>query len=213
MEPNKKHKEKPEEMSPERRDRLLITQVLEALARSIDAKDKYTNGHSERVAIYSRMIARKLGFSAEEQEDIYYMGLLHDIGKIGVPHDLISKTSGLTDEEYSVMKSHPIVGYDILSEISSMPELAMAARWHHEYFNGKGYPDGIAGDDIPFFVRIIAVADSYDAMASNRSYRQYLPQDVIRAEIEKNSGTQFDPVVAKAMIDIIDADTTYSLHE
>ena len=213
MEDIKNRQNPAEELSAEKRDRLLITQVLEALARTIDAKDKYTNGHSERVAIYSRMIARKLGLSPDEQEEIYYMGLLHDIGKIGVPHDLISKTSGLTDEEYSVMKSHPIVGYDILSEISSMPELAMAARWHHEHFNGGGYPDGIAGDEIPFPVRIIAVADSYDAMASNRSYRQYLPQDVVRAEIMKNSGTQFDPAVAQAMIEIIDSDTKYALHE
>lgn len=213
MEDIKNRQNPEEELSAEKRDRLLITQVLEALARTIDAKDKYTNGHSERVAIYSRMIARKLGLSPDEQEEIYYMGLLHDIGKIGIPHDLISKTSGLTDEEYSVMKSHPIVGYDILSEISSMPELAMAARWHHEHFNGGGYPDGIAGDEIPFPVRIIAVADSYDAMASNRSYRQYLPQDVVRAEIMKNSGTQFDPAVAQAMIEIIDSDTKYALHE
>ncbi|MBQ3842905.1 MAG: HD-GYP domain-containing protein [Ruminiclostridium sp.] len=213
MDKIKKHTEAAEEVSSDKRDKLLITQVLEALARTIDAKDKYTNGHSERVAIYSRMIARKLGFSDDEQDDIYYMGLLHDIGKIGVPHDLISKTSGLTDEEYLIMKNHPIVGYDILSEISTMPELAMAARWHHEYYNGEGYPDGIAGEDIPFFVRIIAVADSYDAMASNRSYRQYLPQDVIRAEMLKNSGTQFDPKVVQAMIEIMDIDVKYSLHE
>ena len=199
--------------SAREKEKSFATDVMEALARTIDAKDKYTNGHSERVAIYSRMLAKRLGMTLKEQEDIYNMGLLHDIGKIGVPHDLISKTSGLTDEEYSVMKNHPVVGYEILSEISTMPELAEAARWHHECYDGSGYPDGIAGDSIPFFVRIIAVADSYDAMTSNRSYRQYLPQDTVRAEIEKNAGTQFDPRVAKCMLEIIDNDITYSLHE
>ena len=191
----------------------LTVEVMEALAKTIDAKDKYTNGHSLRVAIYSRMIAMRLGLSKEDQEKIYYMGLMHDIGKIAIPLEIINKPTRLTDEEYEVIKTHPVKGYEILSEIKSMPELITGARWHHERYDGKGYPDGIAGEEIPFLARIIAVADSYDTMTSNRSYRKYLPQDVVRAEIEKNSGTQFDPQAAQAMLEIIDKDKKYMLHE
>ena len=191
----------------------LTTEVMEALAHTIDAKDKYTNGHSERVAIYSRSLAIRLGLSQEEQDAAYYMGLLHDIGKIGIPNEIINKTTKLTDEEFELMQSHPILGYDILKEIKSMPELAMGARWHHEFYNGKGYPDGKSGEELPLLVRIVSVADSYDAMTSNRSYRKYLPQAEARAEIEKGIGIQFDPDVAKCMLEIIDLDTAYSLHE
>ena len=188
-------------------------EVMEALVQTIDAKDPYTNGHSTRVAKYSRMIAEKLGMPAREVEDIYYMGLLHDIGKIGVSRAIINKTTSLNDQEYDAMKHHPITGYEILSQIHSIPDLALGARWHHERYDGKGYPDGKKGEEIPFSVRIIAVADTYDAMASNRSYRKYMPQADIRAEIEKNIGTQFDPDAAKAMLEIIDEDTEYKLHE
>jgi len=191
----------------------LAYEVMDALAKAIDAKDEYTNGHSERVAIYSRMIAANLGLSTEEQEKVYNMGLLHDIGKIGIPKNIINKTTKLTDEEFELVQSHPILGYEILEKIRSVPELAQGARWHHENFDGTGYPDGKKGEEIPFLVRIITVADSYDAMTSNRSYRTYLPQDDARAEIEKNIGTQFDPVPAKCMLDIIDADKQYALHE
>jgi len=194
-------------------ERVLTKEVMEALAHTIDAKDKYTNGHSERVAIYSRMIAKQLGLSEKEQDDIYYMGLLHDIGKIGIPNDIINKTTKLTDEEYLLMKNHTVMGYEILSEIDCLPDLRSAARWHHECYDGSGYPDRLTGEDIPFLVRIIAVADSYDAMTSNRSYRKYLPQEVARAEIAKNIGTQFDPRVAECMLKIIDLDTDYSFHE
>ena len=191
----------------------LSVEVMEALAHTIDAKDEYTKGHSIRVAKYSRMIAKKMGLSASDCENIYYMGLLHDIGKIGVPDEIINKPAKLSDEEYSMIKLHPVIGYDILIEIKSRPELSIGARWHHERYDGKGYPDGKMGDEIPFLDRIIAVADSYDAMTSNRSYRCYLPQEVVRAEIEKNMGTQFDPEVAKCMIAVMDEDTEYVLHE
>ena len=191
----------------------LTTEVMEALARTIDAKDKYTNGHSFRVAVYSKMLANKLAMSDKQQQDIYYMGLLHDIGKIGIPNVIINKTSKLTDEEYEKIKMHPVYGYEILSEIESMPELSTGARYHHERIDGKGYPDGLKGDEIPFMARIIAVADSYDTMTSNRSYRKYLAQDVVRAEIENNIGTQFDEAPARAMLKIIDADKNYMLHE
>ena len=146
-------------------------------------------------------------------ENIYYMGLLHDIGKIGVPNEIINKPAKLTDEEYDVIKTHPGIGYGILSEIKSRPDLATGALWHHERYDGKGYPEHKAGEDIPLEARIIAVADTYDAMTSNRSYRQYLPQDVVRSEIENNIGTQFEPEAARCMIMIIDEDKEYALHE
>ncbi len=191
----------------------LSVEVMEALAHTIDAKDEYTRGHSVRVAKYSKMLADRLGLSSDECENVYYMALLHDIGKIGVPNEIINSTSRLTDHEYAVIKTHPGVGYDILAEIKSRPDLSIGARWHHERFDGKGYPDGKKGEEIPFFARIIAVADSYDAMTSNRSYRKYLSQDKVRSEIENNAGTQFDPDVAKCMLEIIDQDIDYTLHE
>ena len=191
----------------------LSVEVMEALAHTIDAKDEYTIGHSVRVAKYSRMIAERMGLSAGECENVYYMGLLHDIGKIGVPNEIINSPTKLTDEEYRVIKTHPGLGFEILAEIKSRPDLSTGARWHHERYDGRGYPDGKAGEEIPLFARIIAVADSYDAMTSNRSYRQYLPQDVVRSEIEKNSGTQFDPAVAACMLAIMAEDTEYTMHE
>ena len=191
----------------------LSVEVMEALAHTIDAKDEYTKGHSVRVAKYSRMLAEKLGLNDEDCESVYYMALLHDIGKIGVPNEIINSKSKMTDEEYAIMKTHPGIGSDILEEIKSRPDLMIGARWHHERYDGKGYPDRKAGEDIPYFARIISVADSYDAMTSNRSYRKFLPQDVVRGEIEKNSGTQFDPNVAKCMLSIIDEDVNYEYHE
>ena len=191
----------------------LSVEVMEALAHTIDAKDEYTKGHSIRVAKYSKMIAEKMGLSPEECENVYYMGLLHDIGKIGVPNEIINSPTKLTDDEYAVIKTHPVLGYDILAEIKSRPDLSIGARWHHERFDGKGYPDNKNGDSIPLFARIIAVADSYDAMTSNRSYRKLLSQETVRSEIENNSGTQFDPEVAKCMLAIIDDDVEYKLHE
>ncbi|MBQ7918624.1 MAG: response regulator [Lachnospiraceae bacterium] len=191
----------------------LTIQVMKTLASTIDAKDKYTNGHSVRVAEYSKMIAVKMGMTHQEQEDIYYIGLLHDIGKIGIPDEIINKTSRLTDEEYDIIKTHPAIGFEILEKMSEIPEIAIGARWHHERYDGKGYPDGLKGEDIPFVARIIGVADSYDAMSSKRSYRGILPQEHIRGEIARCMGSQFDPEVAKVMIQIIDEDKDYKLKE
>ena len=140
-------------------------------------------------------------------------GLLHDVGKIGVPDTIINNPEKLTQDEYDLVKSHPVIGYDILDEIHSRPDLTIGARWHHERYDGKGYPDGKGGEDIPLPARIIAVADSYDAMTSNRSYRHYMPQEKVRKELLKNSGTQFDPVIARRMVEIIDEDIAYVLHE
>ena len=191
----------------------MTDQVMLALAGTIDAKDKYTNGHSVRVAQYSKLIAEKLSMSKQEQDDIYRMGLLHDIGKIGVPDEIINKTSRLTDEEYAVIKTHPIIGAEILSNMSELPDIAIGAKYHHERYDGRGYPEGLAGEDIPLVARIIGVADAYDAMTSNRSYRDVLPQQIVRNEIIKGKGTQFDPVFAEVMLKIIDDDTDYKLRE
>ncbi len=188
-------------------------QLISALAKTIDAKDRYTNGHSERVAEYARMLAAEMGKEEQEQEKIYNIGMLHDIGKIGISEDIINKTTRLTDEEYTIIKTHPLIGSDILASISEIPEIATGARWHHERYDGKGYPDGLKGKDIPEIARIIGVADAYDAMASNRSYRRALPQEVVRSEIEKGKGTQFDPEIADLMLKLIDQDKDYLLQE
>lgn len=188
-------------------------QIVKALSGAVDAKDTYTNGHSLRVAEYSREIAHRAGLSKEMQNDIYMMGLLHDVGKIGVPDAIINKPEHLTEEEYSVIKTHPVMGAGILKNIKDFPKLITGARWHHERYDGKGYPDGISGDEIPLEARIIAVADAYDAMSSRRSYRDVLPQEIVRSEIEKGKGTQFDPVMADIALGMIDDDTDYQMRE
>lgn len=191
----------------------LFEETVMTLAKTIDAKDAYTRGHSQRVATYSRQIAEKLGWLEDEQRKIYFMGLLHDIGKIGVPEAIINKTTRLTDVEYGQIKQHTVIGSEILELIAEFPELAVGARSHHERYDGKGYPDGFAGSQIPVYARVIAVADAYDAMTSRRSYRDVLPQDVVRGEIAKGRGTQFDPQFADIMLQIIDEDNEYLLHE
>lgn len=191
----------------------LSLQIVKTLAETIDAKDTYTNGHSGRVAEYSREIARRFGYDPEAQSKIYMMGLLHDVGKIGIPDAIINKPGKLTDEEYAVMRAHPEMGAKILSAVKDMPELVTGARYHHERFDGKGYPDGLSGKDIPEQARMIAVADAYDAMSSKRSYRDSLSQDVVRAEVIKGRGTQFDPVFADIMLAMIDEDTDYNMRE
>lgn len=184
-----------------------------ALAKAVDAKDRYTSGHSTRVAQYSREIAKRMGKTEKEQEDIFIMGLLHDIGKIGVPEAIINKNGRLTDEEFGIIKEHPVMGYEILKNVEELPELATGARWHHERYDGRGYPDGLSGEQIPEEARIIAVADAYDAMTSNRAYSNIRPQEEVRAEIERCKGTQFDPVIAEYLIQMIDEDKEYRMHE
>lgn len=191
----------------------LFLHVVSSLASAIDAKDTYTNGHSSRVAEYSKEIAGRFGFEGKQLEDIYMMGLLHDVGKIGIPDAVINKPAKLTDEEYDVIKTHPVLGARILGNIKEMPALRRGARWHHERYDGKGYPDGLSGEDIPKEARIIAVADAYDAMTSHRSYRKPLPQGAVREEIEKGMGTQFDPEFARIMLGMIDEDIEYRMRE
>ena len=191
----------------------MSVEIVKALSAAVDAKDTYTRGHSSRVAEYSRQISRKYGYSEEQQNNIYMMGLLHDVGKIAIPDVIINKPGRLTDEEFEIIKTHPTAGWQILKNISDFPELAIGAKWHHERYDGKGYPDRLSGKDIPEQARIIAVADTYDAMTSNRSYRKALAQSVVRGELEKGRGTQFDPVFADIMISMIDDDTDYFMRE
>lgn len=193
--------------------RTLFEQTAAALANAIDAKDKYTHGHSTRVAEYSKQIAVLAGKSEEECEDVYFAGLLHDIGKIGVPDRIINKEGKLTDEEFNEIKKHPVIGNQILSTISKSPYLSIGAHYHHERYDGHGYPDGLKGTDIPDIARIIAVADAYDAMTSKRSYRNPIPQQKVREEIVKGMYTQFDPLYSKLMIHLIDQDTEYKMRE
>ena len=159
------------------------------------------------------MLAEALGKDEKDQQEIYLFALLHDIGKIGVPDWIINKQDKLTEEEYAEIKKHPQIGYEILKSISIMPKLKNGVRWHHERLDGSGYPDGLKGDDIPEYAKIISVADAYDAMTSNRSYRSALPQSQVRSEIEQQKGTQFDPIIADKMLEIIDADEDYQLKE
>ena len=191
----------------------LSIHIIQALAYAIDAKDKYTNGHSSRVAEYSRDIAARYGYSESKQNEVYITGLLHDVGKIGIADAIINKKDKLTDEEYAIIKTHPVIGTQILDTIKEMPDLGKGARWHHERYDGKGYPDGLAGEKIPEVARIIAVADAYDAMTSHRSYRATLPQDKVREELVRCRGTQFDPAFADIMIEIMDEDKEYQLRE
>ena len=191
----------------------LSLRIVQTLAEAIDAKDNYTNGHSGRVAKYTREIARRFGYSQKRQDEIYMMGLLHDVGKIGVPDAVINKPARLTEEEYAQIKTHPVMGDRILKNIRERPKLAVGARWHHERYDGTGYPDGLSGDKIPEEARIIAVADAYDAMTSRRSYRGILPQDIVRNEIKNGKGKQFDPAFADIMLTMIEEDKDYILRE
>lgn len=196
-----------------RENRELFIHVVQALAKAIDAKDTYTNGHSGRVADYAREIAKRYGYNDKKLDDIYMLGLLHDVGKIGIPDAVINKPAKLDEEEFEVIKSHPSMGAKILQKIPEMPSLATGAKWHHERYEGGGYPDGLVGEDIPEEARIIAVADAYDAMSSHRSYRNALPQDQVKKEIENGRGTQFDPVFADIMLTMIKEDTHYNMRE
>lgn len=185
------------------RDNEIVQESIETFTGFIDAKDPYTNGHSNRVAKYTRMIAEEMGYEGEELDRIYYVALLHDCGKIGVPDNILGKPGRLTDEEFEVIKSHTKIGGDILSSFKSLNNVGEGARYHHERYDGKGYPEGRAGEDIPLIARMICVADSFDAMNSNRVYRNKLTKEDIFKEIETNKGKQFDPQIADVLLRLI----------
>ncbi|MCM1256396.1 MAG: HD domain-containing protein [Roseburia sp.] len=189
----------------QRENKLFETQMIRAFSKAIDVKDKYTNGHSARVAKYSQMIARQLGCKQEQIDHIHNIALLHDIGKIFIPDHILNKPQPLTDEEFEVMKHHTSYGSDILKEIKIFPDMALGAGYHHERLDGNGYPNGTKGEDIPFSVRIVAVADSFDAMNSDRPYRDRMKMDVIVSELEEAAGTQLDADVVRALLELIRA--------
>ena len=195
------------------RSKRLSREMMLALSKTVDTKDHYTDGHSRRVAAMAAEIARRLGKTADEQIEIFEIGLLHDIGKIGVHEDIIHKETRLTDDEFSEIRAHTLKGDEILKEITDMPRLRQGARWHHEHYDGKGYPDGLAGNDIPEAARIVCVADCYDAMTSTRTYSVPKKQSEVRAEIERCKNTWFDPVIADVMLAMIDEDKDYRMNE
>lgn len=181
----------------------IIDQSLQTFARAIDAKDRYTNGHSQRVAEYSRELAKRLGLSGFECEKVYYIGLLHDIGKIGIPDNILNKAGKLTDEEFDIIRRHPMIGGEILKQFTAIDGIADGAKYHHERIDGNGYNSGLKGDEIPLIARIIGVADTFDAMSSNRCYRPAQSADYIMSELKRVSGTQLDSQIVQKMIEMI----------
>lgn len=182
----------------------MAIQTIATIANTIDAKDEYTRGHSKRVAEISVAIAKDLGMSQEDINNLKSIALLHDIGKIGVPDTVLNKPGKLTDDEYELMKQHTVIGAEILKDIKMFQGIEVGARSHHEKYDGTGYPEKISGEDIPYIARIIAVADAFDAMTSNRVYRKRLDLDYVINELKRCSGSQFDPDIVKVLIRMIE---------
>lgn len=185
----------------------IVNESLETFAHAIDAKDEDTNGHSVRVAAYSREIAKRMGFSEEEQEQIYYMAMLHDIGKIGIPDSILKKPGRLTEDEMEIIRSHPSIGGEILKDFTAIEGISDGARYHHERYDGNGYNEGLKGEEIPLFARIICVADCYDTMSSKRVYKNNHDREYILKELKECSGKHFDPEIVPYMIQMIEDGT------
>lgn len=177
--------------------------TIQTLRYTVEAKDSYTRGHSDRVSQYSVLIGKHLGLSNKELHDLEVGGLFHDIGKIGIPDAILRKEAKLTDDEYSEIKNHPSIGAHILSSATIFQDIIPIVKHHHEKYDGTGYPGQLKGEDIPYLARIAAVADTFDAMTSKRSYRDALPIETVIAEFERCKGTQFDPNIADAFLDIL----------
>ena len=190
------------EKSKQQTERISL-QMMQTLATTIEAKDEYTRGHSYRVAEYAALIAKELGWSQDEITNLKHAAHLHDIGKIGIPDSVLNKPTQLTENEDNLLKKHTIIGAEILKDVTLIPHVVEVTRNHHEHYDGSGYPDGLAGTEIPIYARIIAVADCYDAMNSRRIYRNVLSQDEIYEEILKNKGTQFDPEIADIFLTLL----------
>ena len=193
------------ELEIEKKENKKITlQMMQTLSTTIEAKDEYTRGHSKRVAQYATLIAKSLGWTKDEIQNIKSCAYLHDIGKIGIPDQILNKPGKLTQEEFNLIKQHTIIGQDIVKDITIIPHLDEVTRSHHEHYDGSGYPDGLKGNEIPIQARIIAIADSYDAMNSRRIYRNALSFEQIKEQIKKKSGTQFDPEIAEIFLKLMD---------
>ncbi len=185
------------------RDRKTIEQTMQTFVNFIEAKDPSTMGHSLRVAQYSKMLAKKLNFSELECDQIYWIALMHDCGKLYIPDEILGKPGRLTDEEYEIMKKHTTYGSEILRDFTAIDNIRMGALCHHERYDGKGYPNGMAGEEIPMIGRIICASDAFDAMNSRRCYRDSLPMDYIIDELQSNKGKQFDPQVIDCLLSLI----------
>lgn len=183
---------------------LVTIQAITTVANTIDAKDDYTKGHSIRVAYYSEALARKIGWSEEEVQNIHYIALLHDIGKIGVPDSVLNKPFKLTNVEFELIKNHTVMGAEILKDIKMFPNVSVGAKYHHERYDGQGYPSGLKGDEIPIVARIIGIVDSYDAMTSNRVYRKRLQDEMVRQELMRGKGSQFDPYLVDQFMELLE---------
>lgn len=182
--------------------------TFQTIASTIDAKDEYTGGHSDRVGHYAKLLAMEVaddyGLTRQDVSSVSYIGRMHDIGKIGVPDSVLNKNGRLTDEEFELMKKHTIIGYDILKNIDYIPNLREGVRSHHERWDGRGYPDGLKGEQIPLFARILCIADSYDAMTTDRVYRKKLDKETVLSELRNNGGKQFDPELSKVFIAMVE---------
>ncbi len=189
------------------KDREIISQAMMAIAHLVDAKDEYTRDHSLRVALYAAEIARRSGMKEEEIKNLKYIALVHDCGKVGVPDSILKKKGTLTPEERDIIKSHTVLGGHILDSFTSIEGIRDGALYHHERFDGTGYPNKLKGKKIPVCARIIGVADAYDAMSSDRCYRPRLPREVVLEELQKNNGSQFDPDYVRHMIDMMEDGT------
>ncbi len=183
---------------------MMSLQTVRALANAIDAKDSYTIGHSERVSEYAALIAAEMGWNETDVDNLRFKALLHDVGKIGVPDSILNKPTRLSDMEYDVIKTHPSIGADILSTVTVIPGADQVAKYHHERYDGKGYPDGLAGESIPLEARIVGIADAYDAMSSDRCYRKKLSREEMRQQFVQGRGTQFDPEMLDAFLHMFD---------
>jgi len=180
----------------------LFYKTIKSIASALDAKDPYTHGHSMRVTLYSIILAKELDVPQSELENIETAGLLHDIGKIAIPQSILCKPGKLTDDEFFLMKSHPVNSERLIASIKKLNEISPGIKHHHERWDGRGYPDRLEGENIPFSARVIALADTYDAMTSTRSYRKALDHEIAIDEIQKCAGTQFDPELAKKFVEI-----------
>ena len=187
--------------------------TVKILRQTVEAKDPYTRGHSDRVSAFAVLLGSKLGLSENDLETLRVGGLFHDIGKIGIPDNVLTKDDRLTENEFSQIKEHPTIGAHILGNAKVFQDIIPIVKHHHERYDGHGYPSKLAGEDIPYLVRIVTVVDTFDAMTSNRSYRKALSLDTVKEEIQKCKGTQFDPVIAQTFLNNIDSEEVKEIQE
>ena len=191
----------------------ILNQSIRTFTSFIDAKDRYTRNHSIRVAIYAKEIGRRMGLDEEDLQNLYYGTLLHDVGKIGIPDEILQNEGRLSKEEFDIIKTHPAKGVEMLEHFTAIPNISDCAHYHHERYDGKGYPEGYTREQIPLFARIASVADSFDVMSLDRKYQKALSRGEIIKELKENSGTQFDPKIVPIMISMLNDGFTDKVRE